>query len=39
MTQSSIGFISYRPYPSNKKIALANGNFISCWKRRYDDKP
>jgi len=22
MTQSSIGFISYRPYPSNKKLHL-----------------
>jgi len=29
MTQSSTGFISYRPCPSNKKIALANGTFIT----------
>lgn len=29
MTQSSIGFIPYRPHPSNKKIALADGHFIT----------
>jgi len=29
MTQSSSGFICYRPPPSNEKIALANGNFTT----------
>jgi len=29
MTQSSTRFISYRPCQSNKKIALADGTFIT----------
>ena len=29
MTQSSHGFVSYSPYPSNKKIAIADGTLVT----------